>query len=104
MRTIQVDVKKYNRKPFVVEAVQVFTANMDELAEWCSGSVETTKTPTFLKELVKTSTVKFVHVPVKNTTDERQTRAFSTDWIVKQGDSFKVYPCKAFLRTFELDG
>jgi hypothetical protein len=34
------ELRKYTRKPFAVNAVQVSLQNIDQVAEWCRGTIE----------------------------------------------------------------
>jgi hypothetical protein len=81
---------QYIRKPFPVEAVPVTTENFEEVAAWCGGSIK----PDSEGE-------KHIRVRVKHPLNSRQTRAYVGDWILKAGDSFKVYTAKAFENSFE---
>lgn len=84
-------VEKYIRVPFVVDAVQVTRANLYDVAKWCDGEVLTEK---------KTGK-KFIKVRVERPLNERQTQAFTGDWVLFTAGGFKVYTTQAFERTFE---
>lgn len=84
-----IETQKYKRKSFDVDAVQVTSENMQDISEWCSGSVEEEQNRTFVK------------VPVNRPLDERQTKAFPGDWVLQAGSGFKVYTGKAFGKSFE---
>jgi hypothetical protein len=86
---------KFVRKPFYVEAIQVTGDNLFEVAEWCGGRV--LETPS--KEGEKKSL--FIKVNVVKPLNDRQTKAFAGDWVLKSGTTFKVYAQKAFLGTFD---
>jgi len=91
-RGIMIETNKFARKPFYVDAVQVTSENMAEVAEWCQGDVITSDTPpngTHIKVRV--------HRPLT----ERQTKAFVGDWVLYAGTGFKVYTDKAFEKSFE---
>ncbi len=79
---------KYVRKPFEVDAVQVTAENLEELAEWCQGTLEEDNRP-------------YIRVRVARPLNERQTKAYAGDWVLYAGTGFKVYTSKAFHRTFE---
>lgn len=85
-----VDPKKYVRKPFYVEAVQVTAENMEDVAKWCSGELR--------KQGEDES---YIKVWVQRPLDERQTKAFIGDWVLYAGTGFKVYMTKAFEKSFE---
>ena len=80
----------YQRKTFIVEAVQVTADNLREAAQWCEGGLH-----------IPADGPAFVKVRVHRPLSERQTRAFVGDWILKTKNSFKVYPEKAFKSSFE---
>lgn len=89
------ETRKFVRKSFEVEAVQVTAENMAEVAKWCQGRV------------VKASGDEGQHVKVRvlRVFDERQTKAFVGDWVLYAGTGYKVYNAKAFAKSFEpLDG
>jgi hypothetical protein len=80
---------KYVRKPFEVEAVQVSAENIEEVAEWCAGSMETEGDD------------KYIKVRVARVLNDRQTKAFIGDWVLYAGTGYKVYTAKAFAKTFD---
>lgn len=84
-----IEIVKYARKPFEVEAVQVTATNMEEVAQWCDGSVQQENGNTFVK------------VNVARVLNERQTKAFIDDWVLKAGNGYKVYTPKAFSKSFD---
>lgn len=85
--------KTYTRKPFTVDAIQVTDENMAEIAEWCSGEVQS---------ITKTNgTRPYVKVNVHRATNLRKTQAFSGDWVLRSGQGFKVYTPRAFDVAFE---
>lgn len=79
------------RKPFYVEAVQINEDNMEVIAAWCGGKILTTKA----------ESTRYIKVKVKNPMTARQTMGFAGDWILKSGDSFKVYKDESFKKVFE---
>jgi len=82
--------EKYARKPFYVDAVQVTEGNMQDVAKWCQGSVQSTD-----------AGENFIKVRVHRPLNERQTKAFVNDWILFAGTGYKVYTPKAFNQSFE---
>ncbi len=84
------DTTKYVRKPFYVDAVQITTENIDEIAQWCEGEVQSDKDGT-----------KYVKVRVLRPLNDRQTKAYVGDWVLYAGTGFKVYTTKAFGNSFE---
>jgi hypothetical protein len=81
--------ENYTRKPFTVQAVQVTEDNLNTVAEWCGGEVQTLS-----------NNVKFIKVDVSRPITTRQTRAFLGDWVLYAGRGFKVYTEKAFRMNF----
>jgi hypothetical protein len=78
----------YIRKPFEVEGVQVTAENMNEVAVWAGGQV-----------VIQDGN--YIKIEVKQVINEKQTKAFVGDWVLKAGSSFKVYTNVAFTRNFE---
>jgi hypothetical protein len=85
---------KYIRKPFEVDAVQVTADNMQEVADWCSGTIVVEKDK-------QDKLQQFIKVNAVNVTSDRQTQAFVGDWVLSNGNGYKVYTNKAFSRTFD---
>lgn len=87
---------KYVRKPFAVEAVEVTTENIADVAEWCGGEVRASdgRKPGQAQQ-------QFIKVNVKRPLNDRQTRAYPGDWVLSAGTGFKVYTEKAFSGSFE---
>jgi hypothetical protein len=79
-------INSYIRKPFTIEAVQVATSNMYDIANWCGGHLDA-------------GTIK---VPVKRPLSPKQTIANVGDWVLKSDSGFKVYTDEAFKRNFDL--
>ena len=92
------EIIKFNRKPFVVDGVEVTEDNLAEVAEWCGGEVRRSDK----------NGEKYVKVPVINPLSNRHTLAFVGDWVLRsnvpkpQGEqlSFKVYTEKSLHRNF----
>lgn len=89
------DIKTFRRKPLFVEAVTVTAENMREVASWCGGKVriDDSDEPTKGQQYIK--------VKVKRPLNDRQTRAYINDKVLRAGSSFKVYTPKAFSVSFE---
>lgn len=87
----------YARKSFPVEAVQISSANMERVAKWCGGVVES--------ERRGSRTIKFIKVEVTRATNERQKRAYVGDWVLcftrHEKKNFKCYTPQAFDNDFE---
>ena len=87
--------RKFYRKSFPVEAVQVTAENMEEVCEWAKGTIAFDETD------AKTRHIKIdVHQPL----DDRQTRAYVTDWVLYAGRGFKIYRDGAFNKSFDEEG
>lgn len=81
----------YVRKPFTVEAVQATAENLQDIATWCSGM------------LVEEEVGKwFVKVRVQRVLNDRQTKCYIGDWVLKSPAGYKVYNDKAFHASFQL--
>ena len=78
----------YIRKPFSVEAVQVTDENMEVLAQHYGGEIQTFKDRNFIR------------VRVIRPYIDRQTRAYSGDWLLVSDTEIKVYTEKAFAKAF----
>ena len=88
------EIKKYLRKPFSIEAVQVTPENMEEVAEWCGGTIMRNGTE---------GKNAYIKVKVYRPVSVRQSQAFAGDWVLRAGKGFKVYNEAAFENTFYLD-
>jgi hypothetical protein len=89
----EIESKRFVRRPFYVDAIQVNGENLYEVAKWCQGEVRSTKS-------VKEGVRKFIFVRVFQPRNERQTMAFPGDWIVYAGTGYKIYTPNAFNNTF----
>jgi hypothetical protein len=88
----------YERIPFEVEAVQVTSANIAEVAKWCDGEVLNAKPDRDLQS--GRVPEKYVRVRVHRPMSDRQTMAFVTDWVLYAGKGYKVYTNAAFRNSF----
>lgn len=96
-------IEHYTRKPFPVEAVQVTEENLNEVAKWCGGDIHTS-TKTLRNDAgEETGKIKlpFIKVDVHRPLNDRQTKAFVGDWVLKSESGFKVYTLKAFDNSFQ---
>jgi hypothetical protein len=88
---MMIETQKYERNPFPVQAVQVDEHNVQDVADWCAGSVNGPKGAQYVK------------VNVFKPMNDRQTQAFVGDWVLyAESGGFKVYPDKAFKKNFTL--
>ena len=83
------ETSKYIRKPFSIDAVQVTTDNISDIATWVDGEVRTDDVGQYVKVRV--------HRPL----NDRQTKAYVGDWVLYAGTGYKVYTPKAFANSFE---
>lgn len=81
---------RYVRKPFYVDSVQVTAENIEEVAAWAGGTIH-----------VDSNNKKFIRVRVQNPTHERQSKAYTQDWVLYTSTGYKVYTPKAFTNSFE---
>jgi len=91
--------EKFQRKPFLVDAVQVTEENMESVAQWCKGNVVSTD-PGIAEQLHKPVQT-WIQVETQQPMNDRQRQAFVGDWILYANRGFKIYTPKAFDRTFE---
>lgn len=80
---------KFRKKPVVIEARQLTVFNLEELEQWCGGSIKGLRLPA--KERV-------IHIQ----TLEGEMEAKIGDWIIR-GVKGEFYPCKPdiFEATYE---
>ena len=91
---------KFVRKPFYVDAVQVTSANIEDVAKWCGGTVKESKPDKDIEN--GRVPEKFIQVTVYRPMSDRQKMAFVNDWVLFAGKGYKVYTNPAFQKTFEL--
>lgn len=91
--------QKYVRKSFPVDAIQVTSTNMEDIAEWCGGEIryEDSSRPDGDK-------IKYVHVRVYRPMSDEQTKARVGNWVLYAGTGYKVYTDKAFKQCFQQEG
>lgn len=86
-------IHKFVRKPLYVDVVRINQENMEEVAEWCGGKIDTIT--------VDGSAVKIIKLRVHRPLSARQTQGFVGDWVLKTKSSFKIYTPRAFDKQFE---
>lgn len=91
----------YSRIPFVVSAVQVTEDNMKIVASVCGGEILYSTKKTGEGENATSVKLPYIKVDVHHPLNERQTKAYAGDWILKSEAGYKVYTEKAFTRSFE---
>ena len=82
------------RKPFYVDVVRVTKDNMAQVAEWCSGELR-------MLNREGSEPVPYIQVQVIRPVNDRQTRAFAGDWVIKTETGWKVYTHKAYKDSFD---
>jgi lysophospholipase L1-like esterase len=82
-------IQQFIRKSFPVDAVRVTAANMEAVSKWCGGNIQ------------ERNNIPFIKVAVQNPINERQTEAFSGDWVLYAGKGFKVYKDAPFRKSFD---
>ncbi len=93
------ETQQYQRKPIIVEAVQVTEENFTEVAQWCQGAI-VGKHGLSLGNLSEDKS-KFIRVRVINPQRVRQTKAFVGDWVLySEYNGYKVYTNGAFENAF----
>jgi hypothetical protein len=85
---VNVTPKTYERKPFTVQAVQVTDRNIQDVAKWCKGTVVPGER--------NNKQMDCIEVDVNRPINEKQTRAFPGDWVLKGSGGWKVYTSRAF--------
>lgn len=87
------ETSKYVRKSFDVDAIRVTDDNIEEVAQWCGGTIEAPHALSLEED-------KHIKVRVRYPISERQTKAFVGDWVLNSGRGFKVYTNNAFNKQF----
>lgn len=92
------EIRKFARKQFEVEAVLVTEENMEEVASWCGGKVIPAKG--------HSDSVGAVHVrvPAHRPLNRKQTQGFVGNWVLKSPTGFKVYTDPALWKNFDDEG
>jgi len=87
----------FTRKTFSVEAMQVTTENIYEIAEWCGGTIKDNGDG-FVGDPQA-----YIEVPVAMKNGIKRDKAFYGDWVTRTERSFKAYRDEAFKIAFEQD-
>lgn len=85
--------EKFIRKPFFVDALRVTEENIEQIAKWCGGTIESEKRGK--------KDVSYILVPVSNPLSDRQKKAFVGDWVLYSNGNWKSYTHRAFEASFE---
>lgn len=78
------------RKPFYVDHVELTEEILEEAAKWCKGQIH------------EEGGRRYIKVKVDNVINEKQTKGFPGDFLLKSTNGFKVYTAKSFYRNFEV--
>lgn len=84
-----VQTQAYERKTFVVEAVQVTLENFTEVIQWCGGTLRR-------DDLHRP----YIAVEVRNPANPKQTMAYQGDWVLRASTGFRIYTDYAFHKSF----
>ena len=103
-RTLEIE--RYVRLPFYVDAIQITSENMERVAKWCNGDVRTSGKPDRdLQNLEEGGNgftpERYIKVRVVRPANDRQSMAFVGDWILYAGTGYKVYTDRAFQKSFD---
>lgn len=93
-----IQTRRFVRKPFYVDAIQVTSANIEQVAEWCGGVIKDAKPDRDLKQ--GRVREKYIEVNVHRPYSDRQKMAFVTDWVLFHNGGYKVYTNLAFEKSF----
>lgn len=92
---MSLDIGKYERTPFYVDAVEVTLDNMEDVTKWCGGEIKR-------QVRNRSQVVQYIQVNVTNPVSEKQAKAFVGNWVLKTNSGFKVYTERAFASCFKL--
>lgn len=85
--------EKYIRRIFEITAVRVTEENMQEIADWCGGTITTNENSSQKEKHIKVTVL-----PAPPT--ERLSMAFVGDWVLNTPRGYKVYTDSAFAKNF----
>jgi hypothetical protein len=91
------ETKLFTRKPFAVNAVQVTLQNIQEVAEWCNGTIEYRQT----KMMNTTIDLPFIVLKGLSNTRGQDPEAAFGHWVVELKGKFRTYKPQQFETTFE---
>lgn len=104
---MNLDIKKFVVRPHEVRAIRITEVNMTEVAKWCKGEIQTEIVGVdgnILKGDIPEGTEieqrVFIKARVFRTLNERQSKGYVGDWILKRKGQFKVYTDKAFSESY----
>ena len=98
----KLDIKRFMRRTFDVDAVQVTEENFDAVAEWCGGKIVTVKDAVSENKLDLGTFDGQTHISidVARPLTRRQTEAYVGDWVLYANKGFKVYTNRPFVKNF----
>jgi len=90
------DITKYTRRTFEVEAVQISFENIEEVAAWCGGRIEKRSTR------MMGTTAMLPVISLKGTGVEHGNYyiGYLNCWVVKMGKTSRIYKPEQFEKTF----
>lgn len=89
------EIKKFARNPFYVDAVRITEENMADVSLWCKGVIRSEGDPTGGRR-------SFIKVKVVRAINTEQTKAYIGDWVLYAGSGFKKYTDHAFNKSYTL--
>jgi hypothetical protein len=89
------EIKKFNRKPFAVNAVEVTLENVHEVAAWCGGTVEMQST-----RMMGTQ-AKLPVIKMSGPSNAKDTVATLGCFIAELKGNFRVYKNALFFQVFD---
>lgn len=97
----KLNIKRFMRRTFDVDAVQVTDENFDAVAEWCGGKIVTVQeTREKHLDLGIVGGQKHISIDVARPMNRRQTEAYVGDWVLYANKGFKVYTNRPFVKNF----
>jgi hypothetical protein len=90
------DLQKFNRRTFEVEAIQIELSNIHEIAEWCGGTIE--ERPH--KMLGTEALLPVINLKGVGADHANYYIGHLKCWVVKMKKTFRIYKPEQFDRTF----
>lgn len=87
-----IKIEKYLRRPFEVDAIRLSHDNFEEIAKWCNGDIRGGSKESPGRKHIK--------IDVRLPLNDRQTKAFPGDWVLKTKTGFKIFRNRAFNEVF----
>lgn len=89
------EIQKFARNPFYVDAVRITEDNMADVSLWCKGVIRSEPDPSGGRR-------SFIKVKVVRAINTEQTKAYIGDWVLYAGSGFKKYTDHAFNKSYTL--